>query len=38
MLSVFLLGEQVITDDASGNVRPNPSKTLALLTLLVMHA
>jgi len=38
MLNVFLLGEQVITDDENGEVRPNSTKTLALLTLLVMHA
>jgi len=38
MLNVFLLGEQLITDDANGDVRLNSSKTLALLTLLVMHA
>jgi len=38
MLNVFLLGEQLITDDANGDVRLNSPKTLALLTLLVMHA
>ncbi len=38
MLKIFLLGQQVITDDANGEVRPSSSKTLALLTLLVMYA
>jgi hypothetical protein len=38
MLHVFLLGEQVITDDATGPGRTRSSRTLALLTFLVVHA
>jgi len=37
-MKIFLLGQQAITDDANGEVRPSSSKTLALLTLLVLYA
>ncbi|MBM7799913.1 DNA-binding SARP family transcriptional activator/lambda repressor-like predicted transcriptional regulator [Microlunatus panaciterrae] len=38
MLQVSLLGEQVITDVATGAARPCPSRTVSLLALLAAHA
>ncbi|MGF7235534.1 MAG: AAA family ATPase [Frankia sp.] len=38
MLHVSLLGEQVIREDATGPSRTRSSRTLALLTFLVIHA
>jgi DNA-binding SARP family transcriptional activator/tetratricopeptide (TPR) repeat protein len=38
MLRVSLLGEQVLTDDVTGLGRTRSSRTLALLTFLVVHA
>jgi DNA-binding SARP family transcriptional activator/tetratricopeptide (TPR) repeat protein len=38
MLHVSLLGEQAITDDATGTVRTRSSRTVALVTFLVAHA
>ncbi|MBA2553970.1 MAG: AAA family ATPase [Geodermatophilaceae bacterium] len=38
MLHVVLLGEQAITDDATGTVRTRSSRTVALVGYLVVHA
>ena len=38
MLRVSLLGEQVIADDATGEIRSRSSRTLALVAFLVVHA
>ena len=38
MLQVMLLGEQAISDDATGIVRTRSSRTIALLGFLVLHA
>ncbi|MGH3795391.1 MAG: ATP-binding protein [Pseudonocardiaceae bacterium] len=38
MLHISLLGEQVITDGASGVVRTRSSRTIALVVFLVVHA
>ena len=38
MLSVSLLGEQAIIDDASGAVRTRSSRAVALIAYLVAHA
>ena len=38
MLNVSLLGEQTITDDATGTIRTRSSRTIALLAFLAYHA
>ena len=38
MLQVSLLGEQAITDPASGEVRTRSSRAIALIAFLVVHA
>jgi DNA-binding SARP family transcriptional activator len=38
MLHVYLLGQQAITDDGTGSVRPRSSRALALIAYLVVHA
>ena len=38
MLHVSLLGEQAITDDATGTVRTRSSRAVALVAFLVVHA
>ncbi len=38
MLHVSLLGEQAITDDATGNVRTRSSRAIALVAFLATHA
>src|SRR3954454_11829801 len=38
MLRISLLGEQVIEDDATGEIRSGSSRTLALVGYLALHA